>query len=374
MKKVSRNFGASSSEYNFPAMIKPVPPEAKFSDPDYFTWCGSVVKDTRGRCHLFYSRWPKKFGFNAWVTHSEVAHAIADCPLGPYRHVDVALPARGPQFWDGLVTHNPTVIQARDGKFYLYYMGTRGNDIHAVAPSNEYAPSLRDENDLVEQARNHPLNWDFRNNQRIGVAVADSPEGPWRRFDEPLIAPTPGFHDALCCNNPSVVEWCGDSARETAPKPRYLMVYKAVGENGPLPFGGPVVHCVATSESPTGPFEKHPNPIFVKEGIHFAAEDPFAWCDGQFYWAIVKDMGGNFTGASKSLALFRSEDGYDWKPAKNALVTTIDIEWAEGNGQELLFLDRPQLYHENGKPVALFCAAMNAKADTFNVHIPLQSL
>lgn len=48
------------------------------------------------------------------------------------------------------------------------------------------------------------LNWVHRNNQRIGVAVSDSPDGPWQRFDKPLVEPTPGFHDALCCNNPSV--------------------------------------------------------------------------------------------------------------------------------------------------------------------------
>jgi len=48
------------------------------------------------------------------------------------------------------------------------------------------------------------LNWIHRNHQRIGVAVANSPNGPWRRFDQPLVDTTPGFYDALCCNNPSV--------------------------------------------------------------------------------------------------------------------------------------------------------------------------
>ena len=49
------------------------------------------------------------------------------------------------------ITHNPTVIRAR-GKYYLYYMGNTGDGSF----------------------------WSHRNNQRIGVAVADKPEGPWR--------------------------------------------------------------------------------------------------------------------------------------------------------------------------------------------------
>jgi len=364
-------------EYDFHAMMRPVPVTAKFGEPGYFIWCGSMVKGGDGKYHLFYSRWLKRFGFNAWVTHSEVAHAVADSPLGPYRHVNLALPARGQQYWDGLCTHNPTAFRAADGKYYLYYMGTRGEDANAVAPADEFATNFDEKKDVVEQCRKQPLNWDFRNNQRIGVAVADAPDGPWRRFDQPLVATTPGFYDALCCNNPSVAEWLGHPAQESGqplgrmPKPRYLMVYKAVGDKGQLPFGGPVVHCVATSDSPTGPFQKHANPIFVKEGVPFAAEDPFIWCDGQRYWAIVKDNAGNFTGKGKSLALFQSDDGFDWKPAKNVFVTTADIQWAERQERKLVLLERPQLYRENGKPVALFCAAMDAAADTFNVQIPL---
>jgi alpha-L-fucosidase 2 len=149
------------------------------------------------------------------------------------------------------------------------------------------------------------------------------------------------------------------------------MVYKAIGDKGQLPFGGPVVHCVATSDSPTGPFEKHPNPIFVKEGVHFAAEDPFIWFDSQCFWAIVKDQAGNFTGKGKSLALFQSDNGFDWSPAKNLFVTTADIPWAEKQEHKLVHLERPQLYQENGSPVALLCAAMDVNANTFNVQIPL---
>jgi hypothetical protein len=333
---------ATAADYDFAAMIQPVPATAKFSDPDYYIWCGTMVRGDDGKCHLFYSRWPRKLAHNAWVTHSEVAHAVGDTPLGPFKHKDVALPERGKEFWDGHCTHNPTVLRFGK-KFYIYYMGNRGDR---------------------EQTKG--LNWIHRNNQRIGVAVADSPDGPWQRFDKPLLEPTPGFYDATCCNNPSVAARPGGG---------YLMVYKAVGDKGKPPFYGPVLHCVATSDSPTGPFKKHPKPIFVKEGVQFAAEDPFIWCDGQRYWAIVKDNAGHFTGAGKSTALWQSDDGFDWRLAKHPLVATTEIVWEGGRKQKQNSLERPQLFFENGQPtVLLFATDTDSKREhSFNVRIPLRA-
>lgn len=332
--------GASSSEYDFAAMIQPVPATAKFSDPDYYIWCGAMVRGDDGKCHLLYSRWPRHLGHNAWVTHSEVAHAVGDTPLGPFAHKDVALPERGKDFWDGHCTHNPTVVRFGQ-KFYLYYMGNRG-----------------------DREATKGLNWVHRNNQRIGVAVADSPSGPWQRFDKPLVEPTPGFYDALCCNNPSVAARPGGG---------YLMVYKAVGDKGKPPFGGPVLHCVATSDRPTGPFKKHPKPIFVKEGVQFAAEDPFIWSDDHRCWAIVKDNAGFFTGAGKSTALWQSDNGFDWRLSKHPLVATTEIVWEGGRKQKQNSLERPQLFFENGRPAVLLFAtdADKKREHSFNVRIPL---
>jgi len=332
---------AQPVELDFNPMIQPVPVSAKFSDPEFNIWCGTMVRDDAGKCHLFYSRWPSKLGHLAWVTHSEVAHAVADHPLGPYHHVDVVLPPRGKEFWDGLCTHNPTVVRFGK-KYYLYYMGNTGDG----------------------QAMKS-LNWSHRNNQRIGVAVADSPAGPWVRSDKPLIDTTPGFHDAQCLANPSVVE---------RPEGGYLMVYKAVADKGKQPFGGPVVHVVATSDSPTGPFKKHPDAVFTSPGSSFAAEDPFIWRGEDRYWAIVKDFSGNFTKAGTSLALFESRDGVDWKLSKHPLVSKLGIRWEGKEWQALEKLERPQLWLDKGKPAVLFCAGADRKDlnHSFNVAIPLR--
>jgi hypothetical protein len=151
------------------------------------------------------------------------------------------------------------------------------------------------------------------------------------------------------------------------------MVYKAIGRKNKLPFGGPVVHVVATSKSPTGPFIKHPHPVFTHPGSTFAAEDPFIWQAEGTYWAIVKDFKGGFTKAGASLALFRSTDGLDWQPATHPLVSRLLIRWENGTKSSLMKLERPQLYFENNQPTVLFCAAAlrNKLHQSFNVQIPL---
>jgi hypothetical protein len=153
------------------------------------------------------------------------------------------------------------------------------------------------------------------------------------------------------------------------------MIYKAVDNKGKPPFGGPVLHAVATSDSPTGPFKKHSKPVFVKEGVAFAAEDPFIWSDSGRYWAIVKDNAGHFTGKGKSTALFESADGFDWKLSAHPLVATTEITWADGRKQKLNSLERPQLFFENGKPVVLMfaCDEDNKRTHSFNIQIPLRS-
>jgi hypothetical protein len=151
------------------------------------------------------------------------------------------------------------------------------------------------------------------------------------------------------------------------------MVYKAVGDKGGKPFGGPVVHIVATSDTPTGPFKKHPDPVFTKPGESFAAEDPFIWRGPDRYWAIVKDFKGHFTGEGTSLALFESSDGIEWKLAAHPLVSTLSLTWADGRVEPLSKLERPQLLLLNGEPSVLLCAAAPAGKleESFNVQIPL---
>lgn len=313
-------------------------------------WGGSVVKGEDDLYHMLYSRWPKDIGWE-WVNYSEIAHAVSEVPFGPYKHVDVALPERGIDFWDGSATHNPTVHKFNDGKYYLYYMGNFGDKEIVSVPG---------------KAR---INWLHRNNQRIGVAVAKNPNGPWTRFDKPVIDITHGdslAHDALMTSNPSVCQM---------PDGKVLIVYKAVGKKFALPQGGPVVHMVAIGDSPTGPFKKYPKPVFLEEGVRFPAEDPYIWYQDGKYRAIVKYIQHIDNKRVFSLVHYDSVDGIDWDKAKYYEISDRTITWEDRRKQQLDHLERPQVLIENGIPIALICAAdsidQHNVRQSFNVQIPL---
>lgn len=320
-----------------------------FKSDTMSVWGGSLVKGKDGLYHLFYSRWPKKLGWE-WVTRSEVAHAVSKSLFGPYKFKDVALPPRGVQYWDGLCTHNPTIHEF-NGKYYLYYMGNTGDEKIVSVPGKA------------------KINWLHRNNQRIGVAVANDPNGPWKRFDKPVLDITPGDSlapDALCTSNPSVCQMTDG---------RILMVYKAVGKKYQMPQGGPVVHMVAISNKPTGPFKKYPNPVFLEEGVRFPAEDPYIWYQDGKYRAIVKYIKNEGKNRDFFLVHYESADGIDWQKAKNFLITDRTVTWDDGRKQQFTHLERPQVYLEDGKPIALLCAADTLDEQhvrqSFNVQIPL---
>lgn len=288
-------------------------------DPQHiYVWCGTCVHGGDGRYYLYYSFWPRELGFSGWVIRSQIGVAAGDSPTGPFEPVGMAVPASG-RGWDADCTHNPTA-HIFDGRYYIYYMGNHGN--------GEY--------------------WNHRNNQRIGVAVSDSPTGPFERFDAPLIDVTPGSCDALMTSNPSVARMADG---------RYIMVYKAVGLTGALPQGGPVVCAVAFADSPIGPFVKCPDPIFSNPEHSWSVEDPFIWRENGRLYALVKDFQGYFTHSARNcVALFESDDGVNWRAGDAPLAFERTIRWDDGKAQQVHNLERPQLLIEGGVPIALYCA------------------
>jgi hypothetical protein len=341
----------SAAELDLGSRVQPLPESNRFAEEGYFVWCGAPVKGADGKYHLFYSRWPVKVGFApGWAIHSEIAYAIADKPGGPYRHINVALPKRGinpatgKKFWDADVTHNSNAF-FHNGKFYLYYMGNHGD------------------------GKSYPMH---RNNQRIGVAIAENPAGPWKRLDSPIvdISSNKKAFDSLCVTNPAAC---------IRPDGGVVLVYKAVQHMDGKVMGGNVRYGVALAEKPEGPYVKNPGKIFEadKPGKHWmVAEDPFIWHSekyGNRYYAVTRDVVGTFSGSSGGICLFQSDDGLIWKPATQPKV--LDKFYALANGRlSTTPVERPSLLIENGEPTYLFGAAdgykKNGKIST-NVQIPL---
>ena len=312
------------------------PKDAVLKNPDYNIWGATMVRTEDGTCHLFYARWPFKSGFRGWLKESEIAYATAKLPTGPYTFQKVILKGFGNGHWNEEAAHNPHIKKFGD-KYYLYFIS----------------------HEKKELGLGDWLNHIF--GQRIGVAVADHPSGPWKVRSKPLIDYQEGKPANGYMVNPSVT---------LTPQGDYLMMFKArkPGAGNSRKFDP--IHCLARAPKPVGPFTIADETLLTEH----AAEDPYIWFQHGKYYAIVKDMYGKYTG-DKSLALFESGNGLNWNPSENLLVTRTRIVWENGEHTPLKNLERPQLWFDDtGAPAVLFCAAReNEKTATFNVHIPLGS-
>jgi hypothetical protein len=339
MKRVLALFFVASAfihaqDLDLGSRVQPLPAANRFGENGYHVWCGAPVKGPDGKYHLFYSRWPAKLGFApGWALHSEIAYAVSDKPEGPYKPVNVALPPRGinpatgEKYWDADVTHNANAFFHK-GKFYLYYMGEYGD------------------------GKDYPMH---RNHQRVGVAIAENPAGPWKRLDQPIvdISDDKASFDSLCVTNPAAC---------LRPDGGVLLIYKAVQYAEGKVMGGNVRFGVAVADKPEGPYVKKPGHIFesVSPGKHWmVAEDPFIWFSrkyGNRYYAVARDVVGTFSGASGGLCMFQSEDGLDWKPATHPKVLggTYPLESGKTSSTRI---ERPFLLIEKDEPTYLFGAA-----------------
>jgi len=325
----------------------PVHPEKHiFQMDNYNIWCNGVVKGDDGKYHMFFSRWPKSRGHEAWCTHSEVAHAVSDKLFGPYKFSDVALPARGTKYWDGEMTHNPHIIKYK-GKYYLYYTGNTGSG-HWKTTADSVRPTMRD----AEW-------WINRNNQRVGVAVANSPYGPWKRFDKALLDTVSGRRTM---GVPTVF---------LRPDGKFSLAYKSVmvvpGSTKTV-----VKHFISLSNSPLGPFKDYDKPFITSPKTDFPIDDHVEWYQDGKYYCIAKDHGDKITEHGVALLLFESANGLDWKLSAHCLVHKFNITFA--NGESFVFdrFEMPKVYLEKGKAVALFLAAKpRGQENSFSVVLPI---
>ncbi|MEM0914917.1 MAG: glycoside hydrolase family protein [Planctomycetota bacterium] len=315
-------------------------------------WGTNVLKGRDGKYHAIYSRWPKSRGHMAWVTHSEIAHAVADHLTGPYLFQNLVLPPRGNDYWDGDCTHNPHVLE-HDGKYYLYHMGNRGSGYWDSTPETRMPAFDEDEW------------WVNRNNQRVGLAIADDLNGPWRRSDAPLIDVQPG---RLITSTPTATR---------RPDGKFLLAYKYVEDNG-QPRGGRVIHVTALGESPTGPFRDTGVPFITHPTAPFAIDDHVEFVVDRRYYCIAKDCyqsWGDYPAGTT--VLFESDaNGLEWHPSKHFVVLEAGaLHWTDGTTTLCeRTADMPKVYTDDGVPKALIIAVLPRDSEvSFAVIIPLQT-
>jgi alpha-L-fucosidase len=290
-----------------------------YDTEDYYNWGPSIIKGKEGTYHMFYSRWKKEYEFTGWLTHSEIAHASSDSPTGPWRFVRTVMKGRGNPFWDAVNAHNPK-IKYFEGKYYLYYISTNlsGRDFT--------------EKELAEIARvgySHP-DWKvLRPNQRTGVAVAESLEGPWRRMDQPLIEPS-GPITTLTVN-PGI-----DQGKDG----KYYLVVK-----GDKPNESDFVRnqALAVSDSPGGPFVMQEQPVISD----LDTEDMSIWYDQKrdYYYGVFH--------AHDFIGMVSSPDGITWNKATEYILTDKQVQMKDGTTLIPDRMERPFVLVEDDEPKVL---------------------
>ena len=331
--------------------LMPAPLGGGFTMPGYWVWGGSVVKAEDGRYHMFASRWPESLSFSPhWLTNSEIVRASSDTPEGPYLFEEIVLRARDPGFWDGCMTHNPTIHRCGD-TYLLFYIGTTHT---GTVPT-----------DTRQEHENSPLVLQARANQRIGLATAETIHGPWVRRDEPILLPRPGKWDELITTNPAACVLNDESV---------LLVYKSAAcQDGLLRLG------IAGADHFAGPYQRlKDDPIFCfdKTGDH--VEDPYIWQSQGRFEMIMKDMNGGICGEKNGGIHATSKNGIDWHVSDPPRAYSRTVLWDNGTTTTQGCLERPQLLIQHGKPTHAFFAtadgpgAYTRAAKTWNMAIPLK--
>lgn len=321
----------------FKDRMQPITEDNVFKTEGYYNWGASIIKGDDGLYHLFYSRWPKRLTFYAWLTHSEIAHAVSESPAGPWEYKETVMTSHGQGNWDAITVHNPKIKKFGD-QYYLYYVSTNLGD-------KSYT-----EDDLIETAKvgySHP-NWAIlRPNQRTGVAVSNSLDGPWVRQEHPLIEPSDPI--ATLTVNPAVTK---------GPDGKYFLVVKGDKPNEKRFIRD---QAMAVSDHPDGPFAILPDPVIDD----LDTEDMSIWYDQKrnYFYGVFH--------AHTFIGMVSSWDGVLWKKATEYALLPKKVERQDGTYLTPDRLERPFVYVENDEPKVLSLAVKKGD-DSYTIFIPVE--
>ncbi|EOR96029.1 hypothetical protein ADIARSV_0787 [Arcticibacter svalbardensis MN12-7] len=308
-------------------------------NPNYWTWGLSVIKWSDGKYHAFYSRWKYETGFNAWLTDCEIVHGVSDKPEGPYHFVNVILESRNQLGWESATAHNPYICVAND-KLNLYYIST---DLKTIYHENE------DQYPISKWISDH---WDIaRNSQRIGLATASNPSGPFIRKARPVVEPQEGIFKTIAVN--PAVAFINN---------QFTIIVKGDDVKHDKTYR---IQVVGNSKNAEGPFEFEKTPVYKDA----QTEDATIWYDKiktRFYM-VCHQLG------QRQLLLLTSKDSRQWMPAENPVFTLKDIKLENGEIWKPERMERPfVLTNEQGQPIMLY-VAIKDKGVSGNIAIPIKT-
>ena len=309
-------------------------------DPNHYVWGLTSLRWNDGKIHAYYSRWPKSRGHDGWMTHCEIAHAVADRPEGPFRTTGTVIESRHLDGWDIVNAHNPAVCMA-EGKIHLYYIS---NKLRGEFKGTKENPFPGD--DWLKKNRHEIV----RNRQCIGVASADNPAGPFVRAPEPVVVPHGNFKNIAV--NPAVIYHNG----------KFVMIAKGDDRRRKGWFR---IQLVGHANKAAGPF------VFQKQAIYDKAqtEDACIWYDQTegFFHSLIHVMG------QPVLAHLVSEDSVKWREAEPFTFMRKQFELSDGSIWKPQRVERPFVLTDGVGRAEWIYLAIADKGVNGNIAIPLRS-
>lgn len=290
----------------------------------WHVWGTSPIIGPNGNVHLFVARWPVSAKFDpGWRTHSHVAHYVSDNPEGPFRFCDVALAGTGGDTWDQCGVHNPAIHKVGK-KYVLLYISNTGLEKHPA-------------------------------NQRIGMAIADSLYGPWKKVgkDGMILAPPTDRRYYNCKAGNGVV----NPAFLQHPDGRFFLYFKSNDTRENRRWHSRMG--LAIAEKLKGPYVQLPEPI---TGNNLSIEDGYAFVMHDKVYLLTTDnhgilkRGGGLLWESQDGVRFENQPvpGFgllkDYIPAKERSLARTHY----GRGGKF---ERPQVLMIGEEPAYLYLAS-----------------
>ena len=296
-----------------------VPKGFVLTEESWHIWCNAPIYDEQGGLHLFVSRWPVKDTFGrGWYTSCEIAHYKAERQEGPYTYAGTILKGSGIDgSWRKDGTHNVTVVRLPDRRYAMLFIANSNGNV------------------------GHPAN------QKIGMMLASSLDGPWKFTGKDgliLDAPTDpavwSHGSVVGVNNPTLLPM---------PDGRFLLYYKAMKPgNGEVRRMG-----VAIADKVEGPYQFEKEALTANQGT---IEDGFAFLLNGEACLLVTDCHGKGEGGGM---IYHSKDGIHFDPQSIRAYEAVDHylkRWPNpAKGWSPWVLQRPALLLDNaGTPTHLF--------------------
>gem|GEM_PF-112018 len=298
---------------------------AAIADTNYTCWGASPIVSDDGRVHLFVERWPERNVDPAWRKSAEIAHYVADAPEGPFHFRDVALRGTGTNTWDKFAPCNPEIYRFGDTYALLYI----ANDDFRQPP--------------------HPRN------QRIGLALAPSLDGPWRKAGrDGLILEssrdTNHWSYGSQVVNPTLIRRGGN----------FLLYFKSRCQEQ-----AGTVYALAVADKLEGPYVIEGGPI-TRQGVTLEDASAFVWQDKACL--LTTDNHGEMTGIPGGGTLWVSEDGRNFNPAWTQIgFDRIPAYYPAYDAKKTTHFyggsnpkfERPKVLMRDGQPAFLYAAGGN---------------